>query len=217
VQLTKSIDAKKAKTGEEVVAKVTQDMRNNAGTVLLPKDTKIVGHVTEAQARSKDQKESQLTISFDTALIKDGANMEMPMSIQAVIASPNSNNANNQASAPSSGGGTPMPSSAAGSNRQGAQGSAGGSAPPATQASSGDTESAPARSPAIPQITGNTQGVIGISNLNLQAASGGNQGSVLRVRSPARKIKNTTEMTPFMVKKAAFSRLRSSCRTSECS
>src|SRR5579864_6672814 len=37
VQLTKSIDAKKAKTGDEVVAKVTQDMKSNSGEVILTK------------------------------------------------------------------------------------------------------------------------------------------------------------------------------------
>ncbi|HZC23015.1 MAG TPA: hypothetical protein VE866_06730, partial [Candidatus Binatia bacterium] len=50
VQLTKTVDAKKAKTGDEVVAKVTQDMKTQTGEVLVPKDTKVTGHVTEAQA-----------------------------------------------------------------------------------------------------------------------------------------------------------------------
>ena len=71
-QLTKSIDAKKAKKGDEVVAKIMQDLRNNAGTVVVPKDTKIVGHVTEAEARSKEQKESQVGIMFDKAVTKTG-------------------------------------------------------------------------------------------------------------------------------------------------
>src|SRR5882672_3737929 len=62
VSLTKTIDAKKVKTGDEVVAKVTQDMKNNAGDVIVAKDTKVVGHVTEAQARSKEQKESEVGI-----------------------------------------------------------------------------------------------------------------------------------------------------------
>ena len=52
VSLTKAIDAKKAKTGDEVVAKVTQDMKSNGGEVIVAKDTKVVGHVTEAQARN---------------------------------------------------------------------------------------------------------------------------------------------------------------------
>ena len=56
VQLTKTIDAKKAKPGDEVVAKVTMDLKTNSGEVVVPKDTKVVGHVTESQARSKDRK-----------------------------------------------------------------------------------------------------------------------------------------------------------------
>src|SRR5229473_8411515 len=72
VLLTKTIDAKKAKTGDEVVAKVTQDLKTNSGEVLVSKDTKVLGHVIAAQAHSKDQKESQLAIAFDRAVEKNG-------------------------------------------------------------------------------------------------------------------------------------------------
>ena len=92
VQLTKTIDAKKAKPGDQIVAKVTMDLKTTSGEVLVPKDTKVMGHVTEAQARNKEQKESQVGIEFDRAVLKSG-DMNMPMSIQAVIAPP-SNNAN---------------------------------------------------------------------------------------------------------------------------
>src|SRR6201997_5302769 len=85
VQLTKTIDAKKAKTGDPVEAKVTQDLKTDNGDVLVPKDTKVVGRVTEAQARSKDQKESQVGIAFDHAVMKNGGDVPLPMSIQAVI------------------------------------------------------------------------------------------------------------------------------------
>ena len=96
VQLTQTIDAKKAKPGDEVVAKVTMDLKTNSGEVIVPKDTKVVGHVTEAQARSKEQKESQVGIAFDRAVLKDGE-VSLPMSIQAVIAPP-SNDANSSGS-----------------------------------------------------------------------------------------------------------------------
>src|ERR1700751_1872382 len=59
VQLTKTIDSKKARPGEEIEARVTQDMKNGNGEVLVPKDTKVVGHITEAQKRTKQQKESE--------------------------------------------------------------------------------------------------------------------------------------------------------------
>jgi len=53
-----------------------------------------MGHVTEAQPRNKEQKESQVGIAFDRAVMKDGSAMQMPMSIQAIIGEQN-NNQNN--------------------------------------------------------------------------------------------------------------------------
>jgi hypothetical protein len=178
-RLTKGINAKKAKKGDEVVATVTQDLRNNAGTILVPKDTKIVGHVTEAQARSKEQKESEVAIAFDRAVPKSGEPMQMPMSIQAIIAPPNRNpaSANQQASGypgPETGGVPTGPS--------GRQGSMGGAAPPTAntpQTSGGAPSEVPAGAQAQPQITGNTQGVVGIENLKLSAAPDATQGSVV--------------------------------------
>ncbi len=182
-RLTKSVNAKKAKKGDEVVATVTQDLRNNAGTVIVPKDTKIVGHVTEAQARSKEQKESEVAIAFDRAVPKNGEPIQMPMSIQAIIAPPNRNpaNANQQPSGyPGSETGGVPPSS---SGRQGqGQGSMGGAAPPtanAPQTSGGAPSEVPAGTQAQPQITGNTQGVVGIENLKLSAAPDATLGSVV--------------------------------------
>lgn len=185
VQLTKTIDAKKAKTGDEVVAKVTMDLKTTSGEVIVPKDTKITGHVTEAQARSKDQKESQVGIAFDHATLKSG-DMTLPMSIQAVIAPP-SNNAND-ASGPSTGGepgGAPAAGGGAASSPMG--GGRSGSAGTSGQAQS---SGAPTNSPTTgtsteqqsstrPQITGNTQGVVGFSNLKLEAGQNPTQGSVL--------------------------------------
>ena len=48
VHLTKSIDAKKLKTGDQVEVKVTQDMKAGNGEIIVPKDTKVIGRVTEA-------------------------------------------------------------------------------------------------------------------------------------------------------------------------
>ena len=70
VELTKTVDAKKAKTGDEVIAKVTQDMKTGTGEVIVAKDTKMIGHVTEAQAHTKEQKQSELGIAFDKAVTK---------------------------------------------------------------------------------------------------------------------------------------------------
>src|SRR5258706_2888184 len=179
-QLTKSIDAKKAKKGDEVVAKITQDLRNNAGTVIVPKDTKIVGHVTEAEARSKEQKESQVAIAFDHAVMKNGEQMQMPMSIQAIIAPPNRNTANAGGEQPSSPPGPATASApAAGSGRPA---SMGGTAPTASSAPP-TPATAPAGTSAGTQsqqpITAVIQAVIGIANLKLSPAPDPTQGSVI--------------------------------------
>ena len=190
VQLTKTVDAKKAKTGDEVVAKVTQDMKTQTGEVLVPKDTKVIGHVTEAQARSKEEKESELAIAFDQAVMK-GEAVHLPMSIQAVIAPQN-----NAGSAP--GGedvgagatGVGVPSSAGGAGSQ--RGGIGGSQPPAASNSGsipGNTQSGKS---AYPPINAQTQGVIGVPNVTLSPAQSGAQAPVMSSEKSNVKLESGT-------------------------
>jgi len=195
VQLATTIDAKKAKPGDEVVAKVTMDLKTTNGELVVPKDTKVVGHVTEAQARNKEQKESQVGIAFDHAVLKDG-DLSLPMSIQAVIAPPTNttnNNANNVSSpdqsAPAGGG------SAASSPMGAGHGGASGSSNPAPNAvgTEGTNKTAQEAS-ARPQITGNTQGVVGISSLKLEPAQTTAQGSVLSSDKNNVKLESGTFM-----------------------
>jgi hypothetical protein len=196
VQLTKTIDAKKAKPGDEVVATVTMDLKTTSGDVLVPKDTKVLGHVTEAQVRNKEQKESQVGIAFDRAELK-GGEMSLPMSIQAVIAPP-TNNANNGGTsdqgAPASGGNTAA--SPAGAGHSGSTGSAGQTPPSNTAPNAAGTEGAKAsqEGSARPPINGNTQGVVGISNLKLEPAQTAAQGSVLSSEKNNVKVESGTLM-----------------------
>ena len=81
-ELSKPVDVRK-KPGDEVIAKTTQDVKSD-GKVVLPKGSKIVGKVTQAQARAKGQDESQLGIAFDHAILKDGTQMPVSFAIQAV-------------------------------------------------------------------------------------------------------------------------------------
>src|SRR5258706_16221783 len=82
-ELSKPVDCRKNKPGDEVIAKTTQDVKSD-GKVVLPKGSKIVGKVTQAQARAKGQDESQLGIAFDHAILKDGSQMPVSSEIQAV-------------------------------------------------------------------------------------------------------------------------------------
>jgi hypothetical protein len=82
-ELAKSIDAKKAKPGDEVTAKLTQDVKTD-GKVVMHKGSKLVGHVTEAQAKSKENAESKLGIVFDKAMLKGGEEVAFSGVIQAL-------------------------------------------------------------------------------------------------------------------------------------
>ena len=196
VQLTKTVDAKKAKTGDPVVAIVTQDMKTNRGDLIVPKDTKILGHVTEAQARNKEQKESQLGISFDHAVVK-GNETSLPMSIQAIIAPPQTN-----PTAAAGDGGTPeAPSSpnpnagmAGGHSSNGGGGGNQTAQQSSPEANASASESAPQTS-ARPPITGNTQGVIGMDNVKLENnAQNATPGSVVTSEKNNVKIEKGTMM-----------------------
>jgi len=196
VSLTKTIDAKKAKTGDEVVAKVTQDMKTTSGEVLVPKDTKVVGHVTEAQARSKEQKESQVGIAFDRAVMKDGE-MQMPMSIQAIIGPQNPNNQDN-ASGGNGSGSAPAPGTNTNSSNGRASGMGGSSPTPTPSPSTGAGNSqsdAKAGTNARPPITAQTEGVVGISDLKLtNSAPSANEGSVVSSEKNNVKLESGTLM-----------------------
>jgi len=197
VQLAKTVEAKKAKTGDEVVATVTMDMKNSSGDILVPKDTRIVGHVTEAQARNKDQKESQLGIAFDHAVVK-GDQMQLPMSIQAIIA-PQTNNPAQEGGNDTGASAGAQPATSSGSAMgSGRAGSMGGSNPAPQQQQQnypqgGAASASQPQTSAHPPITGNTQGVIGMPDLKLDnSTQAANQGSVVSSEKNNVKIEKGT-------------------------
>ena len=194
VQLTKSIDAKKVKTGDEVEARVTQDLKAGNGELVVPKDTKVVGHVTEVQARSKEQKESQVGIAFDHAVMKNGGDMTLPMSIQAIIAPPTLNADNNNAGGQQSAGQPASAPSGGGGRYSGMGAGTPPQAPSSSTAGGQEQTSAQAGTNAHQPITGNTQGVVGISNLKLSMAAGATQGSVVSSEKSNVKLESGTFM-----------------------
>jgi len=83
VELTKGIDAKKAKPGDPVEAKLTQDVKSG-GNVVLHRGAKLVGHVSEARARNKENPESRLGIVFDKASGKHGEEFAFRAVVMAI-------------------------------------------------------------------------------------------------------------------------------------
>jgi hypothetical protein len=82
-ELTSKLDSKTAKAGDSVVLKTTEKATMADGTV-LPKGTKIVGHVTEAQAYVSNSDNGRVTIQFDQAQIKEGQDMPIKSAIQTI-------------------------------------------------------------------------------------------------------------------------------------
>jgi hypothetical protein len=198
VTLTKTIDAKKVKSGDPVVASVTQDLKSNNGEVIFAKDTKLMGHVTAAQPRSKEHPESEIGIAFDHAIMKAGGEMPLPLSIQAIIA-PSDNNPSNasgggRGQAPNMSGGGASPGTYGRSSGMG-----GNSAAPQPTANMPTTENpsadAQTTSGTRAPITANTQGVVGMSNLKLVTAPpDATQGSLVSSEKNNVKLESGTIM-----------------------
>lgn len=82
-ELAKSIDSRKAKAGDMVRAKVTQDVIAN-GHVVIRRGSKLLGHITEAKASWADEPESILGVVFDSVKPKGGEEMSFNGVLQAV-------------------------------------------------------------------------------------------------------------------------------------
>jgi hypothetical protein len=178
-QLSKSVDAKKAKPGDKLEARTTMDLLSH-GQVVIPRDTKLLGHVTEAQPRSKESPESKVGIAFDRISLKDGRELSMHATVQAIGGALNGlRGAGNESALQGPGG---MPSSGPPESRGNMGGSAGGSMRPS--GSQYPSSSAPDTSPGAMPSDGSTgvaldshsHGVVGLKGLSL---SDSGQGSLI--------------------------------------
>jgi hypothetical protein len=83
VELSKSLDARKCKADNRIEVRTAADLLTH-GQIVVPRNTKIIGHVTEAKARSKTSPQSLLAITFDRMLLKDGREIPLQVAVQAV-------------------------------------------------------------------------------------------------------------------------------------
>ncbi|MGC1463837.1 MAG: hypothetical protein WA802_16670 [Terracidiphilus sp.] len=136
-ELEGKLDSKTAKPGDRIVLKTDKKMQTADGT-LIPKGSRLVGHVTEVQAHEKDHAESQLGLAFDHAELKDGQSMAIHSMIESVQPSAGAiaggSMANEDAlDAPMASGGGGMGAGARGGGRVGGGGLLGGAVGGATQ------------------------------------------------------------------------------------
>jgi hypothetical protein len=86
-ELTSRLDSKNAAVGQEVTARTKQTAKLADGTT-LPKGTKLVGHVTQVQAYTKDHAYAALAMSFDRAELKDGQSVALRSVIRTLAPPP---------------------------------------------------------------------------------------------------------------------------------
>jgi hypothetical protein len=84
VKLTKTLDSSKLKVGDTVELETAGSFKLPEGT-LVPKGSKLTGHVTAATARSKGDSTSQLTVTFDKLNVADGKQLSVKGTVQAVF------------------------------------------------------------------------------------------------------------------------------------
>ena len=181
-ELSASIDSKKAKAGDPVVAHVTDTVKAGGETV-IPKGAKLVGHVTQAAARGKGDSDSALGIQFDKVVLKNGQEIPLSVWIRAIAAQPRSvyqpgPEQNTLAGTPGAG---PSPMGSARSTTGGPPAAA---APPmgaSTDTAPADqTRDAAGGLNATGQLNSSSRGVFGLDGVHLATdASNSAQGSLI--------------------------------------
>jgi hypothetical protein len=177
--LNSSIDSKKAKSGDAVMAHTTEALKSADDRTILPKGTKIVGHITQASARSKGAGESTVSIEFDKAILKDGGEMPLNLVIQA-LAAPVSFSAPPDLGTPSSTGTTRT------SPMSGAHGGPPSASAPQSGVGSGNGPELGANS--SDTLGPNSRGVYGLNGLKLGTAPANNNGQVSIVTSDGKNV-----------------------------
>ena len=227
-ELTAPVDSKKAKPGDPVAARTTEPAKSNGKTV-IPKGSKLVGHVTQASARAKGDSESALGIVFDKAILKNGQEVPLNVAIQALASGESAAAANagddlaaaggagaygggsGRASGGSALGGVTSTASGAAGTVTNTAASAGNTAGGAVNSTAHSATNAAAAGPgaigglnATGQLMSNSRGVFGMQGVNLSSATtGAAQGSLITSAGKNLHLASGTQM--LLVTQAAGS------------
>lgn len=180
-ELSKSVDAKKLKAGDQIEAKTAADMLSD-GKIVMPRNTKVLGHVTSAKAHSKDSPDSMIGIAFDRMVTKDGREVPLSASLQAVGAPLSAFNTNSPTGgAPGMASAGPVGASPGGATGGGSMGGGqrSGAPEPSSYPQSGMPTGPYGTAPhgtSSGALSASSQGVVGIKDLSLNATP---QASVL--------------------------------------
>lgn len=196
-QLAKSVDARKNKTGDEVIAKTTSDMKS-AGHVVVPRGSKLVGHVTEVKEHSKQEANSTLGIAFDHAILKNGTTVPMMLTIRAIgRAEASAASFQDESMASGSGGGTTSSAPRSGGGLLGGvRSTAGGAVDTADRAAGAAVNTAGTATGNVSGgLSASSQGVVGIPGLTLsQQTSSSTNASVISSQGANVHLDSGTQM-----------------------
>jgi len=112
VKVSKTLDSSKLKDGDTFEVETTGGFKLPDGTV-VPKGSKLSGHVVASKARSKGDPDSQLTLTFDKLNAANGKQMPVKGDVQAVFppaeepTGPNMSTAGTSLGGSAGGGGSP--------------------------------------------------------------------------------------------------------------
>jgi hypothetical protein len=82
-ELVKSIDARKIKANSPIEAELTMALISH-GAIVIPRGTKIFGHIISAIPRTKATSESAVELSFDRIVLRNGRGIPLKVAIQAL-------------------------------------------------------------------------------------------------------------------------------------
>ena len=86
--LTKSLESKSATAGQELTLRTISDVVAN-GAVVIPRGSKLVGHLSEVATKGRDEPQSVLAIVIDKAVTTGGLEIPLQAIIAAIVAPQN--------------------------------------------------------------------------------------------------------------------------------
>lgn len=213
--LTRSVDAGRARPGDEVTAKAAKDIRSE-GKVVVPRGSRLIGRVTSARQHRKGDaaggdSASQLGIVFDRAVLKDGSEVALNGSVAAIGATRSAGSATGREIDAGAAGAGGMAGTAGGSGG-GLAGGVGGTVGGVSHAAIGATGGVNSALGASMGVAGRSagavggldaagglkpgsRGVFGLRDLDIQAATAGAaEGSVITSAERNVRLESGTQM-----------------------
>ena len=84
--LTKTLDARKSQVGDIVIARTSDDISLRPD-VQIPKNAKLIGRITQVQAKGRGSPDSRIGVVFEKAVMRDGREEPLSVAIESVLSS----------------------------------------------------------------------------------------------------------------------------------